>query len=90
MDPKDPQQNIEGGSRYLQSMYDRFGRLELAIAAYNMGPGALSRALARSDATEWGDLVNDLGTYSSKNRKGLPRETIDYVNKVINKFVQMG
>lgn len=90
VDPKDPQQNIEGGSRYLQSMYDRFGRLELAIAAYNMGPGALSRALARSDATEWGDLVNDLGTYSSKNRKGLPRETIDYVNKVINKFVQMG
>lgn len=90
VDPKDPQQNIEGGSRYLQSMYDRFGRLELAIAAYNMGPGALSRALARSDATEWGDLVNDLGTYSSKNRKGLPKETIDYVNKVINKFVQMG
>ena len=90
VDPKDPQQNIEGGSRYLQSMYDRFGRLELAIAAYNMGPGALSRALARSDATEWGELVNDLGTYSSKNRKGLPKETINYVNKVINEFVKMG
>lgn len=38
-DRHDPRQNILGGSRYLRKMYDRFGRIEHAIAAYNAGPG---------------------------------------------------
>lgn len=90
IDPTDPRQNIEGGSRYLQKMYDRFGAIDLALAAYNMGQGALSRALARGDTNDWDSLKRTLGTYSSKNRKGLPKETIDYVEKVINKFVEIG
>jgi soluble lytic murein transglycosylase-like protein len=37
--PYDPQQNIEGGTKYLANMIKRFdGNLEHAIAAYNMGP----------------------------------------------------
>ena len=38
-DPFDPKANVEAGSRYLRQQLDRFGSLELALAAYNAGPG---------------------------------------------------
>lgn len=39
-DAFDPVQNIEGGVRFLKDMLEKFGgSLELALAAYNAGPG---------------------------------------------------
>jgi len=42
--PYDPDENVRGGTQYLRHLIDRFpGRLDLAVAAYNAGPGAVER-----------------------------------------------
>jgi soluble lytic murein transglycosylase-like protein len=43
VDINDPQQNLEGGAKYLRRMYDRFGTWKLALAAYNAGPEAVDQ-----------------------------------------------
>lgn len=43
VDANDPQQNLEGGARYLAEQYRTFGTWRLALAAYNAGPGAVKR-----------------------------------------------
>ncbi|MFC6637998.1 lytic transglycosylase domain-containing protein [Sulfitobacter sediminilitoris] len=43
VDPTDPQQNLEGGARYLKQQYRTFGTWKLALAAYNAGPGAVKK-----------------------------------------------
>jgi soluble lytic murein transglycosylase-like protein len=44
VDPRDPMQNLEGSARYLRQMLDRFGDMELALAAYNAGPSRVRQA----------------------------------------------
>jgi len=44
VDPRDPLQNLDGGARYLRTQLEAFGRVDLALAAYNAGPGRVRQA----------------------------------------------
>lgn len=42
-DPYDPEANVMAGSAYLRRQLDRFGTVELALAAYNAGPANVEK-----------------------------------------------
>jgi soluble lytic murein transglycosylase-like protein len=43
VDPTDPASSIDGAARYLSDLTQQFGSTELALAAYNAGPGTVRR-----------------------------------------------
>jgi soluble lytic murein transglycosylase-like protein len=42
-DPFDPSQAVDGAARLLRDLLREFGRTDLALAAYNAGPGAVHK-----------------------------------------------
>jgi soluble lytic murein transglycosylase-like protein len=44
IDPCDPHQAIPAGARYLVDLHEQFDSWELAVAAYNAGPGSVAAA----------------------------------------------
>ncbi|MFK5957552.1 MAG: LysM peptidoglycan-binding domain-containing protein [Lutibacter sp.] len=65
----DPYRATEAACKYLSSLYKIFGDWDLALAAYNSGPGNVSKAIRRSGGNKnyW------------NIRHNLPRETAGYV-----------
>jgi soluble lytic murein transglycosylase-like protein len=43
VNPLDPASAVDGAARYLSSLKQQFGTTDLALAAYNAGPGTVSR-----------------------------------------------
>jgi soluble lytic murein transglycosylase-like protein len=43
VDASRPVENLVGGARYLLALLERFGSLQLALAAYNAGPTVVER-----------------------------------------------
>jgi len=67
--PFDPEQNIEGGTRYLRMLLDRFnGNIEVAVAAYNAGPGAVQKSGGIPSFSETRKFVrNVISSYRKKS-----------------------
>ncbi|MCB2047411.1 MAG: lytic transglycosylase domain-containing protein [Novosphingobium sp.] len=58
VDPRDPEQNLIGAARYLREQLNRFDHnIELALAAYNAGPGRVQCARAVPAIRETRDYV---------------------------------
>ena len=69
----DPVKSTDAACRYLKRLYDMFGNWELALAAYNAGPGNVSKAIRASGGkTNYWEI-----------RPYLPRETRMYVPNFI-------
>ncbi|WP_439152771.1 LysM peptidoglycan-binding domain-containing protein, partial [Winogradskyella sp.] len=66
---RDPIKSTTAAAQYLSSLYKIFGDWDLALAAYNSGPGNVNKAIRRS------------GGYKNywNIRQNLPRETAGYV-----------
>ncbi len=76
-DPTDPAQAIEGGARYLRQQLDAFGGDEAkALAAYNAGPGAVSRYGGIPPYAETQQYVTRVLGYASEYRTATTPVTI--------------
>lgn len=57
----DPEENLRAGTRYLRQLLDRFaGRVELALAGYNAGPGAVEKHKGVPPYAETRDYVKQV------------------------------
>ncbi len=64
----EPVKSTEAACLYLRDLYNTFGDWELAMAAYNCGPGAVKRAMRRSGGDTFWTIYD-----------ALPKETRSYV-----------
>jgi soluble lytic murein transglycosylase-like protein len=73
-DAYDPAQNVWGGTRYLRGLLDRFGgNMQLAVAAYNAGPGAVEKYSGVPPYAETQNYVQNVLASYEKYKAQIPR-----------------
>jgi len=81
--PHDPEAAIDAAARYLRDLLQKFGgRIDLALAAYNSGEGAVeSFRTGRPLVLRTGKIINPRGVITG----GIPpySETQSYVNSIL-------
>ncbi|MFS0904121.1 transglycosylase SLT domain-containing protein [Priestia aryabhattai] len=73
--PWDAKQNINGGTKYIAQMLDKYdNNIPLALAAYNWGAGNLNKAIRKAGGSKnWAAIS-----------RYAPKETRDYVSKIMS------
>lgn len=71
----DPERSTEAALDYLTDLHGRFGRWEMAFAAYNMGHGGLLTSVRKYNTNDYWEL--------SRFESGVPYETALYVPKIV-------
>ena len=79
---RDPVKSTRAAVRFIRGMRDQFGSLYLAAAAYNGGPGRVSRGLARY-ADDLGNTKGDDAFFVLAEKDYLHAETREYVPQLI-------
>ncbi|HTR55197.1 MAG TPA: LysM peptidoglycan-binding domain-containing protein [Kofleriaceae bacterium] len=72
---RDPLRSTIAQMDYFQDLYQRFGNWEVALAAFNMGYGAMLRSIARYNTNDYYQLC--------EYENGIPWETCLYTPKVL-------
>jgi membrane-bound lytic murein transglycosylase D len=70
----DPEKSSIAYAKYMKTLYNQFGDWYLAMAAYDWGPGNVQRAVQRTGYADFWELYR---------RNSLPKETRDYVPKIL-------
>ncbi len=70
----DPEKSSRAYARYIKTLYKQFGDWYLAMAGYDWGPGNIQKAVMRTGYADYWQLLR---------RNALPRETADYVPKIL-------
>ena len=73
----EPEENLKGAATYLTRMLNKFGKAELALAAYNAGPGAVQKYRGIPPYRETRQYVSDIFSPFNAAQKALTYRSND-------------